>query len=56
MNTTILDNLLRENNLYCKNGLVFSSTKPKIFLGNISEILPKLLKNKSQLAKSESEI
>jgi len=54
---TVFDRILAEKNLYQINGLVFSNTKPLTCLGNLSKVLPKLLeKNKSQVAKSESDI
>ena len=46
---TVFDKILAEKNLYQVNGLVFSNTKPLICLGNLYNVLPKLLeKNKTE--------
>jgi len=53
---TVFDRILAEKNLYQINDTVFSNTVPLVCLGSIFNVLPRLLeKNKSQLAKSESE-
>lgn len=47
MQTTMFEKILIQNNMYEKNGLIFSRVKPLICLGNLVDILPKLLeKNK----------
>jgi hypothetical protein len=48
MNPTILDKILIENNLYQKNGVVFSNTTPQICYGSLFKVLPQLLEKKTQ--------
>lgn len=47
--TTVFDRILSSENLYQIDGIVFSNAIPKVCLGNLSKVLPKLLeKNKTE--------